>query len=427
MSEALRPGFQRRSPREAAARVASTLSAEGFTAYFAGGCVRDRLLGLEPADFDVATDAHPEQIARAFPGARGVGASFGVMLVRSAGHTIEVATFRRDGTYVDGRRPERVEFGTAEQDAQRRDFTINGLFEEPASGRIIDFVDGVADIQGRRLRAIGRAEDRLAEDRLRMLRAARFAARFDLEVDPEVERAVKLHAGDLMGVSRERVGGEVRRMLTHPSRGEGVRLIESLGLAPAVLCEPPASLEQGRVRRLPPEADLAAALAAWMLDRSSSTLGADEQRRLGWTKALVLSNAESDALGRTLHLAEVLRRQWSAADRAQRKRTASAAGFRSALELLRTEDPALAEQVATEVEKLAAEGLAPAPLVTGDDLVALGMAPGPRFRAILDHLYDQQLRGVLGARAAALAATRELIGKSFDDPDEGAHLRKGRV
>jgi len=398
--------YVRPGARSCAARVAEALAREGCVAYFAGGCVRDRLLGIEPSDYDVATDARPEQIARIFPGARGVGASFGVMLVRSGGFTIEVATFRRDGSYVDGRRPERVEFGTAEQDAQRRDFTINGLFEEPATGKVIDFVDGVADITARRLRAIGSAEERLSEDRLRMLRAARFAARFDLEVDGDVDRAIRMHAADLMGVSRERVGGEVRRMLLHPTRGRGVELIEQLGLAPAVLSEPPASLEDARVRRLPPEAALAASLAAWMLDRSSSTLGSGQDRCDAWTRALVLSNVEASSLAETLRLAEHLQRSWRALDKAGRKRAAASKVFAAATQLLRAEDPAFMEEITAEVERLAGEGLAPAPLITGDDLVAMGLAPGPRFRDILERLYDQQLRGELPHRSRAIEVLR---------------------
>lgn len=402
--------FKRQTAREAAGRVASTLARDGFVAYFAGGCVRDRLLGLEPTDYDIATDAHPDRIARIFPGARGVGASFGVMLVRSAGYTIEVATFRRDGDYADGRRPDRVEFGSAEQDAQRRDFTINGLFEEPETGRVIDFVGGAEDLRNRVLRAIGSADARLSEDRLRMLRAARFAARFELTVDPGIESAIRRHAVDLMGVSRERVGGEIRRMLLHPSRGRCVELIEELGLAPSVLCEPEAVLEDHRVRRLPPTTGIAAALAAWMLDRGASTLGAGAPRCAGWTRALVLSNAESEGLGETLEIAMHLRTNWSNADKARRKRLASSRAFAGALDLLRAEHPVAAEQIATEVERLADEGLAPAPLVTGDDLVELGLAPNPRFRSILEALYDRQLRGEFSARLQAIDAARKLIG-----------------
>jgi len=407
------------SARDAGASIARTLAQAGHVAYFAGGCVRDRLLGLEPKDFDVATDATPERIAEIFPSARGVGASFGVMLVRRGGHTIEVATFRRDGEYIDGRRPTRVHFGDAEQDARRRDFTINGLFEDPETGKVIDFVGGLEDIRGRVLRAIGSAEDRLAEDRLRMLRAVRFAARFSLAIEPGVERAILRHGSELMGVSRERIGGEIRRIFEHPSRGQGVDLIERLGLSTAVLCEPPVERNDDRVRRLPPDASFASSLAAWMLDRGAGGAAAgpgagvvqvDAARLKIWVDALVLSNAESDALAETLRISRELHGSWRVSDRAQRKRHASRENFRSALDLLRTEDPALAEEIAAQVEALAVEGLAPSPLVTGDDLIALGLAPGPAFRTMLDSLYDRQLRGEFPTRESALAAARRLVG-----------------
>lgn len=403
------PHPPRATPREAAAEVAASLAKAGFIAYFAGGCVRDRLLGLEPKDYDIATNATPEEIQRVFPRARGVGASFGVMLVRWRGRTIEVATFRRDGAYEDGRRPSRVHFGSPEQDAMRRDFTINGLFEDPAAGRVIDFVGGVEDLRARRLRAIGSAEERLAEDRLRMLRAVRFAAGFDLEVDPAVEDAIRRHGSELRGVSRERIGGEIRRILTHESRARGVRLIEALGLAEAVLGEPSLPLTDERLRRLAPEAPFEAALAAWMLDRDGSRTGAGADRQARWGRALVLSNAESEALAAVLSIGAMLRSDWESMDKALRKRLASSPHFRAALELHRTEDAVHAEAVAAAVERLAAEGLAPAPLVTGDDLVAMGLVPGPRFRLLLAALYDRQLRGEFSGRDAALAAARALI------------------
>ncbi len=404
------PGRGEESARESATAIAASLGAAGFTAYFAGGCVRDRLLGLEPQDFDVATDATPEQISKVFPSARGVGASFGVMLVRRGGHTVEVATFRRDGEYIDGRRPSRVHFGSAEQDARRRDFTINGLFEEPSTGRVIDFVDGVEDIRRRILRAIGSAEERLAEDRLRMLRAVRFAARFELAVDDEVVRAIRAHGAELMGVSRERIGMEIRRVLLHASRGRAVRMVEEFGLAPAILGEAAADRHGDRTRRLPPEVDLSAALACWMLDRSDAPGPVDAARVRRWVASLVLSNAEADSLAEALRLHRLIGAEWRGADRAVRKRMAAMPDFRAALEVVRTEDPALAEEVAAEVRNLAAEGLAPAPLVTGDDLIALGLRPGPSFRAVLDALYDRQLRGELPHREAALAAARSMTG-----------------
>ncbi|MBM4111447.1 MAG: CCA tRNA nucleotidyltransferase, partial [Phycisphaerae bacterium] len=163
------------SPHDAARSIAVRLREAGHVAYFAGGCVRDQLLGLEPVDFDVATSARPDEIAALFKGAKGVGESFGVMLVRLGGVVVEVATFRADGPYSDSRRPDSVRFATPEEDAHRRDFTVNGLFMDPQSGEVIDFVGGRADVAARVLRAIGSPHERIREDRLRMLRAARFA------------------------------------------------------------------------------------------------------------------------------------------------------------------------------------------------------------------------------------------------------------
>ena len=238
------------SARDAAAEIAAKFYAAGHTAYFAGGCVRDELLKLSPTDFDIATSATTEQIRAIFPKARGVGESFGVILVHHKGRVVEVASFRADGRYVDGRRPENIEVGDEKTDANRRDFTINGMFMHPATGEIIDHVNGRADIQNKILRAINNPDARLSEDRLRLLRAVRFAARFGLTIEPQTEAAIRAHAQELRGVSRERVGQELRRMIAHPSRVKALELIESLDLAPSTLLEtsPPTSLQ--RVRTL---------------------------------------------------------------------------------------------------------------------------------------------------------------------------------
>ena len=169
--------------RAAAVEVVRVLTQTGYVAYFAGGCVRDRLLGLEPADYDVATDARPEAVGRLFRRSQHVGESFGVMLVSIMGHSLQVATFRTEGVYSDGRHPDTVAFSDAIHDAQRRDFTVNGLFEDPLRGQIIDFVGGQADLKAGLVRAIGDPGARLREDRLRMLRAVRFAARFEFKIE----------------------------------------------------------------------------------------------------------------------------------------------------------------------------------------------------------------------------------------------------
>lgn len=401
--------------RDAAAWVAARLAKAGHQALFAGGCVRDRLLGLEPADYDVATDALPDHIRAIFPRAIGVGEAFGVMLVRHGGRSIEVATFRADGPYGDGRRPESVRFTNAREDALRRDFTINGLFEDPSTGQIIDHVAGEADLRARVLRAIGDPAARLSEDRLRALRAVRFAARFGMVIAPETLSAIRAVARDLGAVSRERIGHELRRMLAHASRAEAVGLCEELGLAKEALREPAGTLDSRWLRALPPGAAVPTALAAWMLGRGGAGVAgrppehpADARRVAAWRRALLLSNDESAALHGALATRQALRDAWQGGDAAARKRLAAGDAFAAALQLVAGEDAPLEAAIRAEVGRLEKTGLAPAPLVTGDDLVAAGLKPGPAFRGVLDRLYDLQLNGELTDRAQALAEVARL-------------------
>src|SRR5437763_2390306 len=208
------------STRQDALAVVKRLREAGHVAYFAGGCVRDELLGFTPKDYDVATDAPPERVRQLFSNTQAVGAAFGVILVRHRKSVIEVATFRTDLQYKDGRRPEGVVFTTAEEDAKRRDFTINGLFMDPLDGdRVIDFVGGQEDLKNKVLRAIGEPNHRFEEDHLRLLRAVRFAARFGLQVDAATADAIQSHAAQLKRISPERICEELRLMLGAPSRG----------------------------------------------------------------------------------------------------------------------------------------------------------------------------------------------------------------
>src|SRR2546430_1244203 len=201
-------GNKPRCDRADATAIVKRLRANGHEAYFAGGCVRDLLLGLEPKDWDVATDAPPNRVRELFSKTEAVGAAFGVILVRHGRSVVEVATFRSDGSYLDGRRPSEVRFTTAEEDAQRRDFTINGLFLDPLEGdRVIDYVGGKEDLAARKLRAIGDPSARFAEDHLRLLRAVRFAARFGLEIAPATAMGMQQRAELLKGISPERIAG----------------------------------------------------------------------------------------------------------------------------------------------------------------------------------------------------------------------------
>ncbi len=214
------------------------LRGQSHKAFLVGGCVRDRLLGIQPKDFDVATDAHPAQLADYFPGALLVGAHFGVVLVEDGSAQVEVATFRSEGAYSDGRRPDHVRFESDPAlDAQRRDFTINALMEDPLSGEIFDFVEGRADLASRTIRAIGDAERRFQEDHLRMLRAVRFAARLEFTIEEKTREAIRRRAGFIRTVSAERVRDELVRILTEGGGRRGLELLDELGLLAHLLPE----------------------------------------------------------------------------------------------------------------------------------------------------------------------------------------------
>jgi poly(A) polymerase len=266
------------SPKEAAEWIVRRLRKEGFEALLAGGCVRDMLRGREPKDYDVATSARPEELLRLFRRTLKVGVQFGVVMVGDAGPWIEVATFRSDVHYSDGRHPDRVVFSTAQQDAQRRDFTVNGLFYDPARQEVIDYVGGQADLQRRVLRAIGQPSERFAEDHLRLLRAVRFAAVLDFAIERRTWQAVVEHAALLRKVSRERVLEELGRMLSSAGRAVGMRLLSESGLLAYAV---PAGgmgvawplgrvgMACGRLEGLAGETDLACPLAATICARRS--------------------------------------------------------------------------------------------------------------------------------------------------------------
>lgn len=421
--------------REVATSIVRRLRDAGHTAYFAGGCVRDALLGLQPTDFDVATDATPPVVRSLFRSTDEVGAAFGVVLVHERGRdgrrvTVEVATFRSDGPYTDARRPDVVHFSDPPADAARRDFTINALFLDPlappdtltpeaadAGGRLIDFVGGLGDLRSGVIRAVGDPDRRLAEDHLRALRAVRFTARLGFRLDPATAEAISRHAAELRGVSRERIGDEMRRMLAHPSRVEAVRLLTELGLDAPVLNEPPAigrpltTIAGLEARPLDPPIPL----AAWAIDRSAAGVSGLEDAAAGeitrrWRRALCLSNDETEALKAILTGHQRLVRGWPEATVARRKRWAASRWFEPALALVSTAKPELAEAIRAEVRGLGADGIGldPPPLISGDDLTRAGMVPGPAFRRILEEVYDAQLEGRVSTAAQAMELAARL-------------------
>lgn len=418
---------------QAAVEVATALIERGHEAYFAGGCVRDRLLGGEPDDYDIATSARPEEVRAVFPLAQGVGESFGVMLVRYGGQVFEIATFRTDGDYADGRRPDEVRFTTAAEDAMRRDFTINGLFQHPVTDEIVDFVRGESDLRQGIIRAIGDPDARFSEDHLRLLRGIRFAARLGFALDPATSEAIRRHAPKLARIARERIGGELRRMLEAPSRLQAIRLVESHGLDAPMLGEP-ARLTQGGSADAPLShlAALSAAaapgevpaavpvhgdvpvhvgLAAWALDRSGDRHDGAVAAAERWREALLLSNRETTECAATLAATETAR-QWDSMAVARRKRWAAGPQARWALLLVGVQSGEVARRIEAWLAETDPASIAPTPFLSGDHLIAAGFAPGPAFREWLDGAYDAQLEGRVTSREGAIEFVRALRGRA---------------
>lgn len=403
------------SARDAAIRIIQTLREHGHTAYLAGGCVRDALLGKQPKDYDVATDATPDTVQHLFPKSAAVGAAFGVVIVYTPAPpgthrwVTEVATFRAESTYSDGRRPDAVRFTTAEEDAKRRDFTINGLFADPRPAhapadqpdRIIDFIEGQPDLKAGIIRAIGDPSERFGEDYLRMLRAVRFAARLGFVIEPRTSAALRANARYLGQISRERIGQEVLAMLAGPRPALAVRLLQEHKLDGPTLNEDPAEPMLTVSDKLGPDAQPPARLVAWMIDRHG--LDKPPKRAIDrWRKALSLSNDHRDEIGRLFDLLERIG-QWGGLTVAQRKRLAAHPTWPQAL-LVREACAGDADRLNHEVQQLSADGigLTPPPLLTGEDLIAQGLEPGPRFKTLLDQAYDAQLEGKLTSHHDAI-------------------------
>lgn len=406
--------------REVAVEIVRVLRAQGFVAVLAGGCVRDELLGLAPKDYDVATDAGPERVERLFPGTREVGKVFGVVpvvrKVRGERVVVEVATFREEAGYSDKRRPDSVRFSDAKNDALRRDFTINALFIDPldesdrAGGKVIDYVGGLADLSAKVIRAVGDADARLAEDHLRALRAVRFAARLGFAIDAATAAAITRHARELAGVSRERIGDEVRRMMAHPARATAVRLINDLGLDGSVLDERVGAHGTVTLEGVAAGAGVVTGMAAWAVDRLGRPSGEvllkeAEAVATRWRRALCLSNEERTGLAAVVSGVGAIETGWETAGVARRKRMAGSGWFEAAMQIIATRNSKVARGVRDEVARLAGlhGGISPSPLVTGDDLVAAGLVPGPSFGGWLERVYDAQLEGRVVDRDGALA------------------------
>jgi poly(A) polymerase len=433
--------------RDAAKELARRLKAAGHEAFFAGGCVRDRLLDHEPKDYDIATSATPAEVTKLFPGSNEVGAHFGVVIAKHGGHHVEIATFRTDGSYKDGRRPESVTFSTPEEDAKRRDFTINGLFENPETGEVIDFVGGLTDLRNGVIRAIGDPKARFEEDGLRLLRAVRFAARLGFEIEPETDAALRDCAPLLDRISPERIRDEFSRILTTPRRRKGVEHLVDTDLLRHFLPEfletigcdqPPEWHPEGDVythtlimlEMLEPDAPLELCLAVLLHDIAkppTRTIDSDSGRiRFNGHDAMGAGMAET-ILRRLKYPNQVIASVVSMVARhmqfmnVQRMRTAKLKRFMAEptfpmeMELHRVDCGSSNgftdnyEFLQAKEAEFAAEPLIPAPLVTGRDLIQLGLKPGPRFKEVLELIQTEQLEGRLSEREEALGYLRKLV------------------
>ncbi len=423
----------------------------GHQAYLVGGCVRDIVLGREPADFDVATDATPEQVMRLFPETYGVGAQFGVVLVPvdvgqpSSAGPIEVATFRSDGLYTDGRHPDQVTYTRdPREDVQRRDFTINGLLLDPLNNdEVLDYVGGRSDLEAGIIRAIGEPARRFAEDKLRMLRAVRFAARFGYSIEPETFAAIREQAREIEQVSRERVRDEIVKTLTEGRARRAFELLDETGLLSAMLPEVAAMKGVEQPPQFHPEGDVwvhtllllnglragcSPTLAVGVLlhdvgkpptfRRGPDRIRFDGHAEVGAKMAEEIcrhfrfSNDESEQItalvANHLRFIEVQRMRESTL-----KRFLRLPKFEEHLELHRLDCLAshggldLYEFVRRKLEQTPPEQIRPRPLLTGDDLIAAGYTPGPRFKRVLAMVEDAQLEGTLADKAAAMEFVRQ--------------------
>jgi poly(A) polymerase len=454
----------------AALEIVRTLHHVGHQAYLAGGCVRDLLLGLAPKDFDVATSATPRQVAALFPRTQAVGAHFGVVLVlsspadedpgREAAHPIEVATFRHDGAYTDGRRPDAVRFSTdPREDVARRDFTINGMLLDALAyartgdleASVLDFVHGREDLAARRLRAIGDPAERFAEDKLRMLRAVRFAARLDLTLDPATCAALRAHAHTVSQVSCERIREELTRMLTEGRARRAFELLDETGLLAQVLPEadrlhgvaqPPQFHPEGDVwvhtllllDQLPPNASPTLAWGALLHDIGKPATyqppnpndPADRIRFNGHVEVgvriaeVVLERLRFSAAD-TEHILALVKNHMRFGDiRSMRdstlKRFLRLDRFEEHLALHKMDclaahgDLTLYDFARHAYETTPAETVRPRLLVTGRDLIAAGYRPGTQFKAMLEFAEDAQLEQQVTTRADALTLLRSHFG-----------------
>jgi poly(A) polymerase len=433
--------------REAATEIVRRLRREKFEAYLVGGCVRDLVMEREPEDYDISTNATPDEVMKLFPGSLTVGAQFGVVVVRCEAGNVEVATFRSDGRYTDGRHPNEVRYSkTAEEDVRRRDFTINGLLYDPIEERVLDYVGGQTDIRAHRLRTIGEPLARLSEDRLRMLRAVRFAARFAFTLDPATLDAIRQLAPEVRQVSAERGRDEILKILTEGRARHGFELLDETGLLKEFLPEIKALQGVAQPPEFHPEGDvwthtlmMLEGLGAAGSKRISPTLALGVllhdvgkpatftvRERIRFDNHVEVGAKMAEAICGRLRLSahqservvELVRHHLRFKDfprmrRSTQLRFLRLEGFDEHLELHRLDclashgDLSHYELARRMLEETPPQEIKPTPLLGGDDLIAQGYKPGPLFKQILRAVEDAQLEGLVGSREDALRLVSE--------------------
>ena len=423
--------------RERAISIVRRLRQEGYEAYFAGGAVRDMLLGKQPQDYDIATDARPETVRRIFPETVPVGAQFGVILVILQGEPFEVASFRHDGPYLDGRHPSEVRYGSLEEDVRRRDFTINGMVYDPLTDRIIDLVGGQSDLAQRRIRAIGDPIERFQEDRLRMVRAVRFAAGLGFAIDEATFAAIRRLAPTVTDIAWERIGDELTRVLIEGGAKRGLELLDASGLLHVLLPEVDALKGVWQSPDYHPEGDVfthtmllldhlsapseSLAYGCLLHDIAKPLCFRREGERVTFYGHTDKGAEMAEDILKRLKRSRALRERVSYLVRyhlrlvqapnmrlSTLKRFLREEGIEELLELARIDalssngDLRYYKFCIERLQQLEEDEIRPAPLVRGGDLIELGLVPGPLFGEILHQVEDQQLSGELRDREEAL-------------------------
>ena len=404
--------------KRAAIQIVERLRGKGFCALLAGGCVRDMLLGRRPKDYDVATDARPEDVMALFDRTLKVGAQFGVVIVLARRAQVEVATFRSEAGYQDGRHPDRVAFTDAASDAARRDFTINGMFYDPIDEKVIDYVGGQSDLERRIVRTIGDPDERFGEDYLRMLRAIRFSTQLGFAIEAKTSAAIGRHAKKISRISGERIATELEAMLVHPNRGAGASMLLASGLTEQIFpglhsdsggaaCLAPTGAVQ-TLQRLRKRVDFPLALAAFFC-------GCPAEMALDMCRVLKLSRSQ------TRHLRFLLTHRGCLLDHemalSSLKKLLAQPYYRDLYELERATQKAAGNKAALaalaklrrRVQSLRGIDVHPTPLLDGHDLIRLGARPGPQVGQLAEELYIAQLENHLHTRDQAEKWARDWL------------------